>query len=153
MHHYSHVFLDLCAWRIVLVTEYRISLDAAAPEAYRLTLPTRWKSEGPRRLRLIRRFNQPFLEAGARAVLQMEKVPGICLLQLNGQSTHPGSPDRAEYEIALDGSAARHQLILEIEPPTPEDPVTGTPEWGVIALVIRTASPRDRRPSARDDCL
>lgn len=130
-----------------------IPLDSSASEAYRLTLPTHWKSDGPRRLRLIRRFSQPFLEAGARAVLQMEQVPGICRLQLDGQSTPHGSPDRAEYEIALDGSAARHQLIMEIEPPTPDDPVTGAQEWGVVAVVIRTTRPRDPRPSAPDDCL
>jgi hypothetical protein len=134
------------------VTEHRIRLrggweciplDSSAPESYRLTLPTRWKSDGPRRLRLIRRFNQPPLEAGARVVLQMERVPGIRRLQINGQSTPHGSPDRSEYEIALDASAARHQIIMEIETPTPDEPRTGDSEWGVIALVIRSIRPQD----------
>ena len=132
------------------MTEHRIRLrggwecipiDSTASAAYRLALPTRWKPEGPSRLRLIRRFNQPRTEAGTEVVLRMEQVPGIRLLQLNGQPTPLGSPDRSEFEIALDSSAARHQLILEIEPPTPDDSVTGAPEWGVVALVIRPTTP------------
>jgi hypothetical protein len=137
------------------VTEHRIRLrggwecipiDGPASEAFRLTLPTRWEAEGPRRLRLIRRFSQPRTEAGTEVVLQMEQVPGIRRLQIDGQSTPPGSPERSEFELALDGSAARHLLILEIETPIPDDPVTAAPEWGVIALVIRRTCLQDPHP-------
>jgi hypothetical protein len=92
-------------------------------------------------LRIIRRFNQPPLESGDELVLRMEQVPGIRRLDLDGQLMTPGPPHQSEYEIALNRSVDRHQLILEIETPTPDHATTEVPEWGVIALVIRSPPP------------
>jgi hypothetical protein len=144
------------------VTEHRIrlrggweciSLDSPTSEAHRLTLPTRWKSDRPRRLRLIRWFNPPSVAAGTQVVLQLSQVPGIRLLQLNGQPTPIRSSAGSEFEIALDGSGDRHQLILEIETPASDDSVIDASEWGVIALVIRTPRLRDPHATFEDSSL
>ena len=129
------------------VTEHRIRLrggweciaiDSPGAKACGLTLPTRWDFDGPRRLRLIRRFNQPRLESGAELVLQLQQVPGIRQLDLDGEVLSVTSPGRSEYELGVDRSVDRHRLVLEIETPGPGDDISGSPVWGIIALVIRT---------------
>ena len=114
---------------------------------YRLTLPTRWKSGDPRRLRLTRRFLHPSLGVGMSVLLQMEDVPGIHRLELNGHPSAAISPGRAEYEISLDRAAVRQELYLEIEPILPRDSESASPEWGRIALVIRPTNQAGSPPA------
>jgi hypothetical protein len=155
-HPLNHRFINACGQSSIdlpreasSVTEHRIRLrggweclpiGSPESETYRLTLPTRWSLDSPASLRIIRRFNQPPLESGDELVLRMEQVPGIRRLDLDGQRMIQGSPHQSVYELALNPSVDRHQLILEIETPTPDHAATEVPDWGAIALVIR--SPR-----------
>lgn len=132
------------------VTEHRIRLrggwecvaiDSPGSDARGLTLPTRWDFDGPRRLRLIRRFNQPRLGRGVELVLQLQQVPGIRRLDLDGEILSATSRERTEYEIDVDRSIDHHRLVIEIETPDPGDGISGSPAWGIIALVIRTTGP------------
>ena len=114
-------------------------VDSSVSDTYRLTLPTRWGSDRPRRLRLTRRFNRPPLDADCWIGLRLEQVAGIQALLLNGQPLACASPDESRYEIPLSSLPDRNLLVLEIEPPQSTDSGGAvSPEWGAIALVIRT---------------
>jgi hypothetical protein len=128
-------------------------------DSERLTLPTRWGSDRPERLRLTRRFGCPPLGPGNPVLLLvLEQVPGIHSIRLNEQEIPQVSPERSTYEIPLDSLPTRNVLVLEVEPPWTHGRMdAGAPEgssdWGCIALVIRT--PRDAesppgRPKGRD---
>jgi hypothetical protein len=119
------------------------TLDSPTASSFRLTLPTRWTTADRRRLRLTRRFHSPPLEAGSRAVLRLEHIPGILALELNGQPAVPVSPACSEYEIPLDASASRHRLMLVIETPEPSDGSGAALGWGHVSLVIRSEGPTD----------
>ena len=131
------------------MTEHRIRLrggwecspiEAPESETSRLTLPTRWESGASRRLRLIRRFQQPALEPGSEMILHMDQVPGIRRLQIDGRCTPQISADQSQYEIALDRSKTRRKLVLEIETPASDPSMTEPQDWGFISLIIRSFS-------------
>jgi hypothetical protein len=140
-------------WRNAAVAEHRIRLrggwewfpaDSPGAAASRLTLPISWESDRPRRLRLTRRFNRPPLDAESRMVLLLEQVPGITSLALNGHAVARVSPGESHYEIPLGSLPERNELVLEVEIPRSAAPAgCPTPEWGAIALVIRTAPAAD----------
>jgi hypothetical protein len=118
------------------------ALDGLPPVVERLTLPVRWEFDRPRRLRLSRRFQRPPLAEPSQLVLLLEQVPGIVWLELNGETPVGVSPEQTRYEVPLDRLAERNQLVLEVETPRWSDRASGdAPEWGWIALVIRTAGP------------
>jgi hypothetical protein len=128
------------------------ALDAMPWAANRLTLPIRWDLDRPRRLRLARRFQRPPLEGpshrGSRRAgqpdlrLLLEHVPGLIALELNGESPVCVSPEQTRYEVPLGRLPQRSQLVLEVETPRRDDRAGGeAPEWGSIALVIRSAGP------------
>jgi hypothetical protein len=132
------------------VSEHRIRLRggweccASAPRTdvaeRRLNLPIRWSQEDPLRLRLTRRFGRPAFDPSCqKLVLELDQVAGIDSLFLNGQPIAAVSPERTHYEIALDRALERNTLVLEIQRPAAGqgEPATA-PEWGVIALVIRS---------------
>ena len=83
-------------------------------------------------------------------LLQLEQVPGIHSLLLNGQ-TDPWrlSPRSRVTKSRSTDLRDRNLLVLEVEPPVPELS-RGRDARGVghIALVIRPDSPGDARASA-----
>ena len=118
------------------------AIDGIPGVVERLTLPIRWEFDRPRRLRLTRRFQRPPLAVPSQLVLLLEHVPGIVALELNGESPVGVSPEQTRYEVPLDRLLERNQLVLEIATPCATDRAGGdAPEWGSIALVIRTAGP------------
>jgi hypothetical protein len=90
-------------------------------------------------MRLTRRFGRPPFDPALHwLVLELEQVPGIQSLKLNGQKLAEVSPERSSYEIELDHSRDRNELAIEIAFPLPAVPVTaGAAEWGKVALVLR----------------
>ena len=143
------------------VSEYRIRLRggwecrATATDASRdkrLILPVRWSAERPKRLRLTRRFGRPaFDPVHEKLVLELDQVGGIDSVVLNGQAMAEVSPERTHYEIALDGALARNTLVLEVETAQAGTDEAGTaPEWGFIALVIRSIDTEAASPGASD---
>jgi hypothetical protein len=69
----------------------------------------------------------------------MDQVEGLHSILLNGRPIAGVSPATASYEIGLDPSQERNLLVLEIEPPPPGAAAAETqPEWGSVALVIRS---------------
>jgi len=134
------------------VTEHRIRLRggwgccaAGLPQAdeQRVTLPIRWRPDGPGRLRLTRRFGRPPFEPEREVlVLRLDQVAGIYSILLNGQPVARVSPDRSQYEIQLEHGRDRNLLELELEPPLAGVDAAGPrAEWGLIALVIRPIEP------------
>ena len=128
------------------------AIDPMLGAVDRLTLPIRWDVDRPRRLRLTRRFQRPPLEdpshLGSRQAgppelwLLLEHVPGLLALELNGESPVCVWPEQTRYEIPLGRLPQRNQLVLEIETPRSNDRAgSAAPEWGSIALVIRSAGP------------
>jgi hypothetical protein len=113
-----------------------------APEsaAQRLSLPTRWNADAPRRVILVRRFGRPAIDQRSQTLsLKLGHVPGIHCLTLNGEPFGQSSPSTSSYEIPLDAAIERNVLVLEIETPQPvDDAAAATPEWGFAALLIRT---------------
>src|SRR5271166_2561797 len=78
-------------------------------DSERLTLPTRWASDRPGRLRLTRRFGCPPLGPGNPVLLLvLEQVPGIHSIRLNEQQIPHVSPESSSYEIPLDGLLTRN---------------------------------------------
>jgi hypothetical protein len=71
----------------------------------------------------------------------MEQVPGVYLLQLNGNSIASVSPARNAYEIQVDLLPDRNLLVIELEKPQTGDGALTEAEWGIIALLIRTFDP------------
>jgi hypothetical protein len=74
--------------------------------------------------------------------LRLESVSGILAATLNGQPLKLASGAPFRQEIALPSLAERNVLVLEIDRPE----LGGSPggdevEWGLIALVVRTADP------------
>jgi hypothetical protein len=122
-----------------------------APEsaAQRLSLPTRWPGDCPRRLCLVRRFGRPPSAAQGQSLsLKLDQVPGIHCLLLNGQPLAHSSPGRSSYEIPLDHVFARNVLVLDIETPLRvHDPASLAPEWGFVALLIRPIDSDAASPS------
>ncbi len=106
----------------------------------RLTLPTRWDSDWPGRLRLLRRFGSPPIDPGQQALLLvLERVLGIHSIRLNDQEIPHVSPERSNYQIRLDGLPPRNVLILEVEPPSSQGPMNDDDaDWGFISLVIQS---------------
>jgi hypothetical protein len=133
------------------VTEHRIRFrggweccPVATPESdeLRLTLPIRWSRQHPSRLQLTRRFGRPPLDPDSQVLfLQLDQVPGIQSLLLNGRPIARVSPEESRYEIRLDDLPNRNVLLLEIETPRPGDQAAAQAEWGRIALVIRPLDP------------
>jgi hypothetical protein len=130
-----------------VVSEHRIrlrggweceSVDPPSGAPYRLTLPTRWAADGPRRLRLTRQFNQPPVQTGSRVVVRLQQVPGIRSLEVNGQAAVPVSPGCTEYEVLLDASGGPRRLVLDVDTTNSSDPTSPPIEWGDVALVIRS---------------
>jgi hypothetical protein len=88
---------------------------------------------------LTRRFGGPRVEPGSRVLLQMDQVPGVVALSLNGQSIFPVMPEITHYEIELSTLAERNVLVLEVDVRAPGGETTGAgDEWGTIALIVRT---------------
>jgi hypothetical protein len=131
------------------VNEHRIRLrggwgirPAISPESDQvwLTLPVRWGVRNPGRMILTRRFGRPPLEPGSRVLLQMNQVQGVVALTLNGQFIFPVVPEITHYEIELPPLAEKNVLVLELEVRQPTGGITGSgDEWGMIALVVRSA--------------
>jgi hypothetical protein len=72
----------------------------------------------------------------------MDQVEGILFMSLNGQPVAPVSAHTGHYEIALGDLFERNTLVLEIEAPiSNREPSASRPEWGIIALVVRTVEP------------
>ena len=70
-------------------------------------------------------------------LLRMEQVPGVRMLEIDGQRIHFGAPDPTDFETLLDSSTDRHKLVLEVN--LPLDSLVGElmTEWGVFVLIIR----------------
>jgi hypothetical protein len=106
----------------------------------RITLPTRWGSEKPGRIRLSRRFGCPPLDSATQVLLLfLEHVPGIRFISLNDQEIPGVSPETLSYQIPLDCSQPRNVLVLEVEPPLAHGQTEAeSSDWGCISLVIQT---------------
>jgi hypothetical protein len=71
----------------------------------------------------------------------MDQVGGILALRLNGQPITPLAAATCRFEIELSNLLDRNVLVIEIEIPEPGDKSAGTPpDWGMIALVVRTVT-------------
>jgi hypothetical protein len=114
-------------------------------DSERLTLPTRWGSDRPGRLRLTRRFGCPPLDSNRQVLLLLlEQVPGIHSIRLNEHPIPHVSPESSRYEIPLDGLPPRNVLVLEVEPPMAHGRTDiDASDWGCIALVIQTPQDGD----------
>jgi hypothetical protein len=120
----------------------RRAIDAPEPVTQRLTLPTRWDPDRPGRWLLTRRFRRPPLDPDCQLVLLLEQVPGIHSLLLNGQAPTRVSPAESRFEVPLGSLPDRNVLVLEIDTTAATDPAgVAVPEWGSIALVLRTPGP------------
>lgn len=131
------------------VNEHRIRLRAgweslpegcSDPAQERIDLPIRWGPGRPRRLRLTRRFGRPPLDARKEGLfLELDRVPGMQSLVLNGKSLAAVTGTRAYYLIPLAEIEARNVLEIEIETGEPGGEAAGQDlDWGHIALVIRS---------------
>lgn len=104
-----------------------------------LTLPTPTLRKSPNPLRLVRSFQLPALNRDREALwLDLESVPGLTSIELNGRDLPRPDQGSAVERILLDRELLpRNRLVLQVD----TERVTFE-DWGVIALVIR-----DRRPS------
>lgn len=104
--------------------------DGTPTDPARLTLPTRWVSDAPVRLRLTRRFQRPPGSPDSRVLLRISRSPGIRSIHMNGRPLGPFSLDLTGHETGLGPLAPRNELVLEIDPPRDGS------EWGFISLVF-----------------
>jgi hypothetical protein len=145
--------------RIRLRGGWESSPVGAPANSERLTLPTRWDSEQPGRLRLTRRFGCPPRAPGRQFLLLiLERVPGVHSIRLNEHEIPDVSPDHSNYEIPLDDLPPRNVLVLEVDPsmaheradareaPAGGQGPEGSSDWGWIALVIQSP-PEDMAPA------
>jgi hypothetical protein len=99
-----------------------------------LTLPVRWSTTSPRRIRLTRKFGRPRLDPRSESLwLSIGRVPGLRSASLNGQPLAIEGLAEGSLEIPLD-LPERNELVLDVE--LPADPGDPSP-WGEIALLIR----------------
>src|SRR5262249_28870402 len=72
-------------------------------------------------------------------VFPLGQVPGVHALFVDGQSAGRVSPEQTSYEVPLTTLSDRNRILLELVIPGLSGPAAAlAPEWGAIALVIRT---------------
>jgi len=95
----------------------------------RVDLPILWPPGPSRRVTLTRRFHRPEIDPAREALhLEMQSVPGLAAVRLNGQDLglgRGGGVWRAPIEMT-----AASLLELEVEIPQSGGP------WGHIAILI-----------------
>ncbi len=116
-----------------------VDLDDKEPHPERISLPARWGSAAPRRLRLIRRFGRPAASSdNQQLLLRLDRVPGLDSVSLNGQILSVSCPDDGPVEVPLPKLFRRNQLVLEVVLPELQPGDRGhLPAWGEVALLIR----------------
>ncbi len=99
-------------------------------KAVRLTLPMRWESVPPGRLRLSRRFQRPPRAPDALAVLRIRQAPGIRSIRFNGTPLDVPPPEIHNHDVALGRLAPWNELVLLVDPP-----IDGL-DWGSLSLLF-----------------
>lgn len=113
------------------------SSSAVGPPT-KINLPIDWPEDLRERIRLVRRFGAPPVDAKREhVVLRLAHVAGLVELKLNDLAiaTPAGA---SELELPLDAElAARNVLVLEVEPAHWAGEPGKRLGWGEVALVVR----------------
>ena len=109
----------------------------------RTALPLTWPAEVARRVRLVRPFQAPPLDPGHVSLgIQLDDVPGLTVVELNGRELARPDPGTASLWLPLAPGTLlprRNVLVLEVEPPRPAGCLLPDQSpWGAVALVIGT---------------
>jgi hypothetical protein len=114
--------------------------------ACRLALPLAWAAADPPRVRLVRHFQAPPIDPLRETLgLQLDDVPGLTAVELNGQCL--ARPDPATRSLWLPLPVplpSRNRLVLDVATPGHEIDSATKCLWGQVALVVR---PRDTGPT------
>jgi hypothetical protein len=135
------------------VAEHRIRLRGAwdcqnisspSEPPQRITLPIRWDTGNPRRLRLSRRFGRPPADSSRERFLELDQARGIHSLCLNGTTLAAVSLAKSYYLIPLPEIEERNTLVLEIDTGEACQGASEIgPDWGQIAILVRSIEPNE----------
>jgi hypothetical protein len=105
----------------------------------RLTLPLAFLAGDSTRIRLVRSFQKPPIDADRETLwLELEDVPGLVSVTLNGAELARPDPGTRSLCPRLDPDLPpRSQLVLDVDAVLLQNALAAGSLWGSIALVIR----------------
>lgn len=115
--------------------------DPASGVSRRVALPLSLPPEGVPGVLLIRPFNRPPVDPATESIwLQLQRVPGLRSIRLNGEEIARPQVGESEHAVPLDQvQPARNVLVLELGTLARQEPAGDDPAWGEVALVIKSA--------------